>query len=259
MYYPIQIPYILDNEFLKYIEYSEEKFDNLSDFIICYWQMIPFTNKKIQIDNIIITDGCIDIVVDFNNKIIGFSGMSKTNFHFQINLPNRFMGLRLMPGAFHQITGILSHAAMDKFLPISEVYSDFNLQLFFSLPFNKAKTYLLQFIASKINKVHPNQYTKLFNELSQNPPVSVKEIYSILHLSPSQCQRNFIKYYGITPKSVLSILRFQKCLKILTSSDSKPSDILELVQYYDQSHFINDFRRHMGITPFELYSKYNDD
>ena len=35
------------------------------------------------------------------------------------------------------------------------------------------------------------------------------------------------------------------------SSDAKPNDILDATTYYDQSHFIKDFKKHIGLTPIE--------
>ncbi|WP_164995879.1 helix-turn-helix domain-containing protein [Miniphocaeibacter massiliensis] len=259
MYYPIQIPYILDNNFLNNINYREEVISELSNFVICYWQMLPFSNKKTNITNIIITDGCIDLVVDFENKIVGFSGMSKTDFSYTINLPNKFMGLRLYPGVFFKLTGISPSFVMDKFISISEIYNDFKIELFFSLSFNESKEYLCKFIKSKINKNDDFKYINLINNLSQNPPDSVKELCNLLNISQSKCQRKFIQHYGLTPKSVLSILRFQKCLKLLIAKKYNANEILEQVKYYDQSHFINDFKYNIGITPFELIKKYQND
>jgi AraC-like DNA-binding protein len=82
-------------------------------------------------------------------------------------------------------------------------------------------------------------------------------MYERLGFSPKQTQRIFSANFGLTPKVVLSILRFQKCLHILTSGKAVPSDVLNLVNFYDQAHFINDFKRNIGITPFELVRKYS--
>ena len=39
MYYPKQIPYILDREFQEHIEYKEYLFKELNDYCMCIWQM----------------------------------------------------------------------------------------------------------------------------------------------------------------------------------------------------------------------------
>ncbi|MDR2977729.1 MAG: helix-turn-helix domain-containing protein [Streptococcaceae bacterium] len=57
---------------------------------------------------------------------------------------------------------------------------------------------------------------------------------------------------------VLSILRFQKVLKMLLSNEAglKATDILRTINYYDQAHFIRDFKKNAGLTPLELLRKY---
>ena len=253
MYYPIQIPYILSQTFSKNIKYSEHTNSALNKFVICFWEMQTISEKEITLNNIIVTDGCIDLVSDYTNKIVGFSGMSETNFHFKITLPGYFFGARLMPGAFYQLTGLSASSAMDTFLPIEEIFPDFCSDMFFSLPFSQFKNNLENFLAEKIIDLSPNIFTLLFDELENNPPSSTKDLYKMLNLSPRQCQRLFKKHYGITPKMVLNIIRFQKCLKSLTSSKL---NITEATGYYDQSHFINNFKRNIGITPSQLIQTY---
>ncbi len=96
----------------------------------------------------------------------------------------------------------------------------------------------------------------LFNALSKSVPGAVNELYTMLHFSPRQCQRLFAMHYGITPQLALCILRFQKCLEILTTGEARPYDAMNAAGYYDQSHFIKDFKRNLGITPLELVRKY---
>lgn len=39
MYYPKQIPYLLDKEFQKNIEYKEYNINELKDYCMCIWTM----------------------------------------------------------------------------------------------------------------------------------------------------------------------------------------------------------------------------
>lgn len=66
----------------------------------------------------------------------------------------------------------------------------------------------------------------------------------------------FYKNFGLSPQMVLCILRFQKCLKSLTIDKINPVNVMNMSNYYDQSHFINDFKRNIGLTPLELVHKY---
>ena len=252
MYYPIQIPYILNTEFSSNVKYTETLVAEFGEFAICFWEMHPLSNCRRSVKNIIATDACIDLVADLDDKRIGFAGMSKTDFNFELTLPNRSFGVRMMPGAFHQLTGLPASAAMDSFLPIEAAFREFDSALFFAMSFEQAKEYFIKFFVEQTQGKSPNQFTTLFHRLSEAVPQTVSALCRLLHFSPRQCQRLFQLHYGITPKMALSIIRFHKCMEILTSRKANPSDILSATNYYDQSHFINDFKRNIGITPIEL-------
>lgn len=238
------------------MKYSEDTSADYNGFVICFWEMQPLTDKRLMVNNIIAADGCIDIVVEFDERVIACVGMRKTVFDFSLNLPSRSFGMRMMPGAFHQLTGLPAAAAMDTLLPITEVFSDFDGERFFSMPYEHAREHFKAFLTGKINGIAPNTFVNLFHVLYENTPSTTKELYKTLNFSPRQCQRLFMKHYGINPKMVLSIIRFQKCLEILMSGNASPADILNATNYYDQPHFINDFKRNMGLTPLELIRIY---
>ena len=258
MYYPIQVPYILNSNFSKHISYSEEVVPSLQNFVMCVWEMQPRSTERTSVTNVIVADGCIDLVVDYTNRQIGFAGMSKTNFHFTIELPTKFLGVRLKPGAFEQLTGLPAKKAMDTFLPLEGIDPNFDANDFFSLSFEQTKEHLNAYLHKFTGDKIPNSFVNLFDSLSKNPPSTTAELYQRLHFSPRQSQRLFMKHFGIPPQMALSILRFQYCLDVLTSGRAMPSDILGLATYYDQSHFIKDFKRNIGLTPFEYLRKYKE-
>ena len=255
MYYPIQVPYILNKMFSEHILYTEEIVTSLQDFVICVWEMTPRTVDKKDIPHIIVADGCIDLVVDYNSKTIGFGGMSKTYFNDVIQMPDKFCGARMKPGAFQQLTGLPATAAMDKFVSLKILDSAFDIDTFFSLPFEQTKVYFIDYLHKLVSGKQPNSFVKMFDEFSTSPPFTAAELYETLNLGPRQCQRLFMKHFGITPQMALSILRFQRCVEILTSKKANPNEVLEATTYYDQSHFIKDFKRNIGLTPFEYLQK----
>lgn len=256
MYKPIQIPYILSKEFSNSIKYSEEIVPSLSDFLICFWEMQPKIMRNETVKNIIITDGCIDLVVDYDGKCIGFAGMDKTDFNFEISLMSQSFGARFKPSVFYEITGINASKAINTFLSIDVIDKNFDIEGFFSLPIEESKSFFKSYVKELLSDKTPNKFTTLFDKLTDNIPVSAKELYNKINYSPRQSQRLFLEKFGITPQAVICILRFQKCLEVLTSGKASPVDLLNIVNYYDQAHMINDFKKHIGITPFELVAKY---
>ena len=256
MYYPIQMPYILNKQFAEAVKYTEEKNSNLQDFVLCLWEMQPLGEKENTV-NIIIADGCIDLVADFGEKQIAYCGMSKTDFNHKISSPAFLFGARFKPGVFHAITNTHATEAMDNFIPIDKMDRNFDVDTFFRLPFNEAKNFFKGYLNALIDNKKPDWFTSLFDKLSNNIPDSVSEIYKILNYSPMQCQRLFKKYFGLTPQMALCIVRFQKCLEIIISGNASHKDVLSILNFHDQSHFINDFRKNIGLTPLELVKKYS--
>jgi AraC-like DNA-binding protein len=67
----------------------------------------------------------------------------------------------------------------------------------------------------------------------------------------------FKEYLGISPKTYATIARFQHFYKfsqnVLQLTNGNIYDL-----YYDQSHFIKEFKRYTGYTPMQ-YSKFNND
>jgi AraC-like DNA-binding protein len=163
----------------------------------------------------------------------------------------------MKPAAFYALTGISSSLAMDSFIPLNCYDSEFNVDTFFSLSFDDAKLFLKNYIAKLCLGKKPNAFIKLLDIFYDDIPNTAESIYQRLGFSSKQTQRIFLANYGLTPKMILSVLRFQKCLQILTSGKAVPSDVLNLVNFYDQAHFINDFKRNIGLTPFELVRKYS--
>jgi AraC-like DNA-binding protein len=75
-------------------------------------------------------------------------------------------------------------------------------------------------------------------------------------------QKHFIDLFkrqvGITPKAYLKIIRFQKAVReIERSRDVDWTIISQDCGFYDQAHFINDFKSFSGFTPAEYVRRKN--
>lgn len=80
--------------------------------------------------------------------------------------------------------------------------------------------------------------------------ISVTELSKRHHLSIRQLQRYFKDHFDIAPKQFISIIRFKYFYKenfLLKTSLYDYHDF----GYYDQAHFIKDFRRRTGVSPLE--------
>lgn len=67
-------------------------------------------------------------------------------------------------------------------------------------------------------------------------------------------RRTFQKELGVSPKELLDILRFQCLLRELYKGiPSRFTDIALKYGYYDQSYFINNFKRFYGLAPGQVF------
>ncbi len=68
-----------------------------------------------------------------------------------------------------------------------------------------------------------------------------------------QLERKFLKQIGISPKQLGKVVRLQTALKLLLNQKKETfTEIAYESEYYDQNHFIKDFKEFTGTTPKEF-------
>jgi AraC-like DNA-binding protein len=77
---------------------------------------------------------------------------------------------------------------------------------------------------------------------------TVAALADALCVSTRSLERRFQQWVGVTPKQHLASLRFQRACARLPWAQGMAALSAEL-GYYDQAHFIGDFRRFSGTTP----------
>jgi len=77
---------------------------------------------------------------------------------------------------------------------------------------------------------------------------SVARVARSLGVSERQFERRFKARVGLTPKHFARLQRFERAVNLARSAPSL-SVAAQDAGYYDQSHFIRDFRGFVGVTP----------
>ena len=79
---------------------------------------------------------------------------------------------------------------------------------------------------------------------------SVEQLCTMTGESPRRLQRDFRHYVGASPKWVIARYRLHEALALLQSDEAKPdAELAQRLGYFDQAHFIRDFRQLVGMTP----------
>lgn len=258
MFYPQQIPYLLDQEFQSYIDYTEHHPAELDDFCMCIWEMKSRKTADIAISNNILPDACIDIVIDFANRIIRFAGFSKETEKLPLDKRIDFMGVRMKPGTFYALFDIPAHRIMDRETFFHDIEPATDLDKILDLQTSSErieclKSYLLQ----KLHQKSTTPLMRIVDELYDDPKSqNVAAIARKLNCGERQLYRIFKTNFGISPKILLNILRLHLCLTLILEKDMSPVSIANLCGFYDQSHFIKEIKRYTGVSPLKIVEDY---
>lgn len=97
-------------------------------------------------------------------------------------------------------------------------------------------------------------------EMTTRPDaLSIARMNAKIGYSQKHFTEMFRRQVGVTPKSYLKIMRFQKAVHTIDAADNIDWGQVSLdCGFYDQSHFINDFKQFAGFTP-EQYAKIHTD
>ncbi|MNL24652.1 Exoenzyme S synthesis regulatory protein ExsA [compost metagenome] len=68
-------------------------------------------------------------------------------------------------------------------------------------------------------------------------------------LSERYIQKLYLSNIGISPVAFTSVLRFNNSLQLVLNTTQSLTEIAYDCGYYDQAHFIKEFRKFTGITP----------
>lgn len=93
------------------------------------------------------------------------------------------------------------------------------------------------------------------HEINQNPESDITGLAETCCLSNKQFNRIFTEYIGTHPKEFIRIIRLQRALYTLQNQPTiNFAQLAYECGFYDQSHFIKEFKTFSGYTPGEYLS-----
>jgi len=89
-----------------------------------------------------------------------------------------------------------------------------------------------------------------------NGKFSVNEFSKSKNINRRQLSRKFSSTIGLSPKQLAKTIRIQTTLKALLNEEhTRLTDLAYENEYFDQAHFIKDFKEFTGLTPKEFYGE----
>lgn len=252
---------------------------DLGSLINCYWTLeVPEENNSER--QRIIPDGCIEMAFILGDDIKRYT--SKDEFILQPRAmvlgqtiepfyiePTGFVNtfaIRFYPYGFANFVTMPIKDLANKETPIELLFGAYTAneleQKIIHATDTKQRIEIIEnFLLEKLNdKITIDNIVKQTVEalLSSNGTESITTILKEDLSKRRQLERNFKKQIGISPKQLGKVIRLQTALKmLLNKKKDNLTNIAYESEYFDQAHFIKDFKEFTGINPKEFLANEN--
>lgn len=175
--------------------------------------------------------------------------------------PTRTASAGILPLGWAHLVGLPAHRYADRIVPLSEAWGDEAHVLWRELYCARddaAICALLDDFFERRLALRPDPPPLLVqaHALLLDPAVSTaQEFASRLGLSGRHVARLSLDMFGFPPKLLLRRQRFLRTLHVMRSRRNEPWATLLDETYYDQSHFVRDFQRFMGMSPTDYFAR----
>ncbi len=259
-YNPLQPTVKTESGQIAYKEVAAVK--EIEHFVHCFWQLKTPQPLNHSFIYRVVSDGCIDIFFNHNlpseNFVMGFY---RKYTEFSIGKSFDYIGIRFLPTAFPLLFEINAKTLSNQSQELKRILPELSTWITSKIKplqsFEKI-THLLTEKLSEIIKTQHFQFdSRFFNALHlifQKHGFLDTEKELNTGLSPRQLQRIFNFYIGTTAKTFSNVVRFQHILNAKPSMQSlKENKLYFDVGFFDQAHFIKNFKTFYGVTPSKAF------
>lgn len=245
--------------------------NDLNSLVKCYWTLeVPAENDSEK--QRIIPDGCLEMAFILGDDIKRFTnetdfilqpramvlGQTIEPFYIQPTGYVNTFAIRFYPYGFANFVTTPIKNLANKETPIADLFgqktaNELEEKIIHASDTKQRIDIIEKFLLNKLNeqttidKIVKSTIDILF---STNGSSSINSILKEDLSKRRQLERNFLKQIGISPKQLGKVIRLQTALKMmLTNKDETLTQIAYESEFYDQAHFIKDFKELTGTNP----------
>jgi len=184
------------------------------------------------------------------------AGQIRNHFFLMNSGRSGIFAIKFQPTALTTLFNIDMNDLTDRVVPISPKLSEILSPIIelatcndsFETKVNSVEQWLLNYLQDRSFPENAgDRIIKLI--LKNHGQISLDETCSKLGITSRYLERYFKKHVGVSPKFYTRIVRFSYIFKLAQNEDFNWLDISFLAGYYDQSHFIKNFREFTGENP----------
>jgi AraC-like DNA-binding protein len=244
---------------------------DLQSLVKCYWSLeVP--SEPNHHKQRIVPDGCMELIFILGDDIKRYT--SATEFIIQ---PRAFVvgqitepfiiqptnsvhcfATRFYPYGFANFITIPLEELENKETPIELLFGELQAkeleQQIIAAENNEQRVVIIEtFLLNKLHEKSTIDHivkATIDTLLLTNGSEAIKTILKQDLSKRRQLERKFSKQVGLSPKQLGRVIRLQTALKILLNKKAESlTQIAYESEYYDQAHFIKDFKEFTGINP----------
>lgn len=200
-------------------------------------------------------DPCMHMVFEAGwSRVVG---VTSGKFRVQLENDGRIFGICFKPGAFYPLVKTPMAAYTDKTFLVSDVFGEAGAALRDSILAADADTERVQiaeaFLRDSLPQLDENDRlirTVVDMIIDDGDIVKVDDLVERTGINKRKLQRLFSQYVGVSPKAVIQRYRLNDAADhLLTRPEADATRVAVEYGYFDQSHFIRDFKETVGKTP----------
>lgn len=247
---------------------------NLNALVKCYWTLEVPADPNSERQRIV-PDGCIEMAFILGDDIKRFTsgddfilqpramvlGQTMEPFYIQPTGYVNTFAIRFYPYGFANFVSTPIHNLVNKETPIEQLFEEASAKQLEKKIIDATDTLqrieiMEDFLSEKLNEkatidnIVKSTVDMLLSTKGGSPVTAIlKDDLS----KRRQLERKFLKQIGMSPKQLSKVIRLQTALKMmLNKKDITLTKIAYESQYYDQAHFIKDFKEFTGTNPKEF-------
>jgi len=246
--------------------------NNLKQYVKCYY--IYESDCDTVFDDTVFPSGCTEIIFNLGTgkwqtapEGSDFITHPFIELWGQITRPlpvrsigkNTMLGIRFFPHAaayfLHEQVGLFNNQVLDLCDVSGEAVRVLHSRLLEAATWNKRIELIEEFLLRSLSRSESKLskaavVSDIMNELRREDFFdNIENVASRYGITSRYLQKLFLQYTGLTPKLYSKINRFQNSLRLVTKKDISLTSVAYDCGYFDQSHFIREFKSFTGLTP----------
>jgi AraC-like DNA-binding protein len=254
----------------------------LSPYVALIWVFESRFGIPLADSRLIVPDGRAKIIVPYRNSLCAAVNTrllnAKEHHVFLVGIQTHpttiasnatdtgTIGVELTPKGLYHLFKLSMHEITNRMLSFEELFGPPGARLqnrVGDAEDPKAKIALLQAALTHLLQQNDKEYTLLDHTVDMlaqtHGMMRVQELATDLGYTKRYLDRLFQEHVGVSPKLLASILRFQEVYQGWMQHKSPTFFRYQWpAYYYDQSHFIKEFKRFTGFTPQQYTAIVNE-